>query len=257
MLLCSYDHAVIDLLAADLSWLWRCRILWQWRVQSDGSSWWANQVFSSPDARRRGSGEQQLRPLWVSRMSIRRRPYSFILTRILNLALASSDDNSVVVVRKHLATACGTSDAEPKFAINPNQAVQYYRASSFALLLEVCGRFVPSPHDSGKAADPPSPTSILGHIQGYNNSQPLDAPADNATAINVPLTPLPTSVNMTYFNCLNSTLGQYLPLPYEGVDGSYVTNTENAARRVAGEPILALQAAWAAMLLVVLMQLVG
>lgn len=89
--------------------------------------------------------------------------------------------------------------------------------------------------------------------QGYNNSQPLDVPADNATTVDVPLTPLPSTVNTTYFNCLNATLGKSLPLPYEDSAGA----DASAASAMMGHPMMALQSAWAAMILVVLVQLLG
>lgn len=65
----------------------------------------------------------------------------------------------------------------PSPEIYPEQVVQWYRASSFALSLDT-----------------------------YNNSaasHPFDGDAD---------TPLPTDVNIEFLNCLNTTIGKALPL---------------------------------------------
>lgn len=69
----------------------------------------------------------------------------------------------------------------------PEQAVQYYRASSFALTLD-----------------------------SYNNSAALAAnmPASNTTA-SLPLSddsPLPAGLNGTFLECINSTIGGSVPL---------------------------------------------
>ncbi|PWN30266.1 hypothetical protein BDZ90DRAFT_229280 [Jaminaea rosea] len=136
------------------------------------------------------------------------------------------DANSNTAILKHLVPNCNvTWNSQPLFGVNPRQAVQYYRGSSYVLLL-----------------------------QGYNNSQPDSYTTNNATVITTPVTPLPSTVNMTYFNCLNRTLGMDLPLPYEDSAGTVV---KNAALGMAGEPMMALQTAWVAILLVVLVQLLG
>ena len=59
----------------------------------------------------------------------------------------------------------------------PEEAIQYYRASSVALMLE-----------------------------GYNNTAQL---SDNTS---LPDTPLPTNINTTLLTCLNETIGAALPL---------------------------------------------
>lgn len=59
----------------------------------------------------------------------------------------------------------------------PEEAVQYYRASSAALML-----------------------------QGYNNTAQL---SDNTS---LPDTPLPTNIDMNLLNCLNQTIGVAIPL---------------------------------------------
>lgn len=68
-------------------------------------------------------------------------------------------------------------------------SLQYYRASSFAL-----------------------------GLAGYNNGQPLNS-TDEA-ALNAPFTALPSSVNQTYFACLNSTVGAQVPLVAGESDGA-------------------------------------
>ncbi|PWN44875.1 hypothetical protein IE81DRAFT_320849 [Ceraceosorus guamensis] len=100
------------------------------------------------------------------------------------------DNNSVIDTKNALATACGSGNdnatAPADFRVLPTSIVQYYRGSSFA----------------------------LGLI-GYNNGQPAnDSTGDNGTddALARSLTVLPSTVNMTYFNCLNNTIGTQLPL---------------------------------------------
>jgi hypothetical protein len=76
-------------------------------------------------------------------------------------------------------------------AVYPEQAVQYYRASSFVLALN-----------------------------GYNNSASLvsNQPADNNTAPpTIADTPLPASLNTTFLQCLNFTTAFSLPL-YDAPD---------------------------------------
>lgn len=54
---------------------------------------------------------------------------------------ARSDYNSVTVMKQQLNASCGVGlDEQANFTVTPNEAVQYYRASSFALLLEVSER---------------------------------------------------------------------------------------------------------------------
>jgi hypothetical protein len=71
-------------------------------------------------------------------------------------------------------------------SVYPEQAVQYYRASSFALTLD-----------------------------GYNNTASLasNQPPDNNTAPPVMAdTPLPTSLNTTFLQCVNATTAFALPV---------------------------------------------
>ena len=87
--------------------------------------------------------------------------------------------------------------------------------------------------------------------QGYNNSQPLNlSSTDNSTAVDTPLTPLPSTIDPNYFNCLNSTLGEHLPLPY---------NDDAASGGAVGvlPPHAVLQSTWATLVLVVLMTMLG
>lgn len=69
----------------------------------------------------------------------------------------------------------------------PEQVIQWYRASSFALTLD-----------------------------GYNNTAalPSNQPSSNSTTNFTRLgdTPLPTNLNMTFLNCVNYTTGASVPL---------------------------------------------
>jgi len=69
----------------------------------------------------------------------------------------------------------------------PEQVIQWYRASSFALSLD-----------------------------GYNNSAALasNQPASNSSTdyTRLPDTPLPEGLNMTFMNCVNYTIGESVPL---------------------------------------------
>jgi hypothetical protein len=107
------------------------------------------------------------------------------------------DLNSVDSVYHSLVSDCGvtktfssdfTQSLTSNFTINPNQTVQYYRASSFALLLN-----------------------------GYDNKQPNITVMDDPdiyvpTYVYGPLAPLPSSMNTTYLICLMSSIARHLPL---------------------------------------------
>ncbi|KAF9017645.1 hypothetical protein BDZ89DRAFT_960913, partial [Hymenopellis radicata] len=82
----------------------------------------------------------------------------------------------------HLTSTSATAAPFDINTIKPEQIVQYYRASSAAL-----------------------------SIDGYNNTAVFSSDA-NAT-----VTPLPSSVDTTLLDCLNSTIGQAIPL----VDGAW------------------------------------
>jgi hypothetical protein len=95
-----------------------------------------------------------------------------------------------------LKATCGAQDTSsqiatfdrdaPLAAVAPEQVVQWYRASSFALSLD-----------------------------GYNNTAalPANAPASNTSAApSMPDTPLPAAVSGTFLACLNSTIAAAVPL---------------------------------------------
>lgn len=86
---------------------------------------------------------------------------------------ARSDYNSVTVMKQQLNASCGVGlDEQANFTVTPNEAVQYYRASSFALLLEVSER--PS---CTAVCEPGKPTiRWLTHhtgLQQLSTAQPL------------------------------------------------------------------------------------
>jgi hypothetical protein len=106
------------------------------------------------------------------------------------------DAASVRAVLTALISNCSAQDTTGQIAVfardasvpsvYPEQAVQYYRASSFALTLD-----------------------------GYNNTASLasNQPADNNTAPPAMAdTPLPTSLNTTFLQCLNTTTAFALPV---------------------------------------------
>ncbi|KAI0628678.1 hypothetical protein C8Q77DRAFT_1147612 [Trametes polyzona] len=88
--------------------------------------------------------------------------------------IASIDANCTVASNSSTAPlAFNGSASDPK----PEQAIQYYRASSVVLTLD-----------------------------GYNDTSAL---ADNSSA---PPAPLPTNIDQTLLNCLNDTIGAAVPL---------------------------------------------
>ncbi|CUA71147.1 hypothetical protein RSOLAG22IIIB_09368 [Rhizoctonia solani] len=103
------------------------------------------------------------------------------------------DADSVSAVMDALVTHCsvvnstGTPVDDNNSTVHVEQAVQYFRASSFMLALT-----------------------------SYNNSAslPSNAPADNSTTAPPPSadTPLPTGTNTTFLNCLNETIGASVPI---------------------------------------------
>lgn len=104
-----------------------------------------------------------------------------------------ADNSTVTSLISSIDTNCSSSlsssSSYAAFAYNdsnlaspqPESAVQYYRASSVVLTLD-----------------------------GYNNT------AADSSDPNAPNTPLPTNIDTTLLNCLNSTIGQAVPL----VDGA-------------------------------------
>ncbi|CAE6491156.1 unnamed protein product [Rhizoctonia solani] len=103
------------------------------------------------------------------------------------------DADSVSAVMEALVAQCsvvnatGTAVDDNNPTVHVEEAVQYYRASSFMLALT-----------------------------SYNNSAnlPSNAPADNSTEAPPPSadTPLPTGTNTTFLNCLNETIGASVPI---------------------------------------------
>jgi hypothetical protein len=97
-----------------------------------------------------------------------------------NMFALYGDLNSVDGVFQTLVSGCGVSSTlASNFSINPNQTVQYYRGSSFALMLD-----------------------------GYDNMQPnITDTSGNSTEVTQPLAALPTAVDTDYLACLNDTIG--------------------------------------------------
>ncbi|KZT50601.1 hypothetical protein CALCODRAFT_444370 [Calocera cornea HHB12733] len=103
------------------------------------------------------------------------------------------DSDSVRAVLDALVLTCSAVNnsitpynANATGAPQPQQAVQYYRASSFVLFLD-----------------------------SYNNTAalPANAPPSNTTASNVTAdTPLPSGLDMTFLDCINSTIGDAVPM---------------------------------------------
>ncbi|KAI5121695.1 hypothetical protein M0805_002770, partial [Coniferiporia weirii] len=105
------------------------------------------------------------------------------------------DNSSVISVFAALVSNCSVVNATSEFYAYsasesiwpvPEQVVQYYRASSFLLSLD-----------------------------GYNNtaSLPANMPASNNSAsVSIADTPLPSSLNITFFECVNQTIGASVPL---------------------------------------------
>ncbi|KDN53534.1 hypothetical protein K437DRAFT_252897 [Tilletiaria anomala UBC 951] len=97
------------------------------------------------------------------------------------------DANSVADVWDSVKPICGVGPAlQANFTVSPNNTVQYYRASSFALLL-----------------------------QDYSSNLPnitTDAAGASSDNVTQPPAPLPSGVDATYLDCLNSTIGTFVPL---------------------------------------------
>jgi hypothetical protein len=100
-----------------------------------------------------------------------------------------SDNTTVTSLISSISTNCSSfnsgSSSSVAIAFNPNdpnspkpeQAIQYYRASSVVLTLD-----------------------------GYNNTAAL------SNDENTPDTPLPTNIDTGFMDCLNQTIGQAVPL---------------------------------------------
>ncbi|KAF8706890.1 hypothetical protein RHS03_04703, partial [Rhizoctonia solani] len=108
-----------------------------------------------------------------------------------------------IVAQCSVVNATGTPFDDNNSTVHVEQAVQYYRASSFMLALT-----------------------------SYNNSAslPANAPADNNTAP-PPTgadTPLPPGTNTTFLNCLNETIGAAVPIMDSAPDALRATAGLNA-----------------------------
>ncbi|EJU01543.1 hypothetical protein DACRYDRAFT_22641 [Dacryopinax primogenitus] len=111
----------------------------------------------------------------------------------LNTYAIMGDSDSVRAVLDALVLNCSVINStitpyssSASNSAQPEQAVQYYRASSFALFLE-----------------------------GYNNTaaSAANAPPSNTTASNVTSdTPLPNNINLDFLDCLNQTIGNAVPM---------------------------------------------
>ncbi|EJU01542.1 hypothetical protein DACRYDRAFT_116672 [Dacryopinax primogenitus] len=115
----------------------------------------------------------------------------------LNTYAIMGDSDSVRAVLDALVLNCSVINstimpynANASGSVQPEQAVQYYRASSFALFLE-----------------------------GYNNTaaSAASAPPSNTTASNMTSdTPLPTNLSLDFLDCLNQTIGNAVPMTNDG-----------------------------------------
>lgn len=97
------------------------------------------------------------------------------------------DINSVASVFESIKGSCPIGTAlQPNFTLSPNMTVQYYRASSFSLVLD-----------------------------GYNSNSPnitVDANGESNQTVTAATAPIPSGANSSYLACLNSTIGNAVPL---------------------------------------------
>ncbi|KAL5511199.1 hypothetical protein ACEPAH_4414 [Sanghuangporus vaninii] len=118
------------------------------------------------------------------------------------------DNSSIVAVFDALVANCSVANSSSAFSTFtpsntvwplPEQVLQYYRASSFALSLD-----------------------------GYNNTAalPANAPAsNNSKPVEMADTPLPSGLNMTFLSCVNYTVGASVPLvepPKKGLSSGQI-----------------------------------
>lgn len=97
-------------------------------------------------------------------------------------------------------------------------AVEYYRGSSFTLLLQDYNNTLPLINATSDDQSALPVCAILSLTVSYS-LHTQDSVRDAVPA------PLPSGVNMTYFNCLNSTIGSQIGL----LDAQYAQ--DNAAGR--------------------------
>ncbi|KAL5529661.1 hypothetical protein ACEPAG_5646 [Sanghuangporus baumii] len=125
------------------------------------------------------------------------------------------DNSSVVAVFDALVANCSVANSSSAFSTFtpsntvwplPEQVVQYYRASSFALSLD-----------------------------GYNNTAalPANAPAsNNSKPVEMADTSLPSGLNMTFLSCVNNTIGASVPLvetPKRGLSSGLIASIVGAS----------------------------
>ena len=115
--------------------------------------------------------------------------------------ISSIDTNCSAVLGPGSSMSPTAFDGGPSGAPLPEQAVQYYRASSVVLTLD-----------------------------GYNNTAALSANASTA-----PATPLPGNVDRALLNCLNYTIGAAVPL---FSDSDSVDAVTGAGTAVAPTPLV-------------------
>ena len=119
--------------------------------------------------------------------------YSIITSNSQNTTFRLLSDNNTVtelvpIIKNNCSSSLGSGSPLPPTLYNdtldtwpqPEQAIQYYRASSVALSLD-----------------------------GYNNTAAL-------TVDGGPDVPLPTNIDTTLLNCLNQTIGTAVPLISNG-----------------------------------------
>ncbi|KAL5532705.1 hypothetical protein ACEPAF_4479 [Sanghuangporus sanghuang] len=151
------------------------------------------------------------------------RPGGNLVTALVNPSYNTSsvtyrlvgDDSSVVAVFDALVANCSVANSSSVFSTFtpsnsvwplPEQVVQYYRASSFALSLD-----------------------------GYNNTValPANAPAsNNSKPVEMADTPLPSGLNMTFLSCVNYTVGASVPLvetPKKGLSSGQIATIVGAS----------------------------
>lgn len=97
---------------------------------------WPNNYYGS---RVYGPANNDTRPGGEQTLYVLAPPAGVDTTDGANNFALYGDANSVDAVWTTLQSGCGVGDQlAANYSINPNQTVQWYRGSSFALLLEVC-----------------------------------------------------------------------------------------------------------------------
>ncbi|QRW25288.1 thiamine pyrophosphokinase, catalytic domain-containing protein [Rhizoctonia solani] len=108
-----------------------------------------------------------------------------------------------IVAQCSVVNATGTPFDDNNSTVHVEQAVQYYRASSFMLALT-------SYNNSA---------SLPANAPAHNNTAPPPTSAD---------TPLPPGTNTTFLNCLNETIGAAVPIMDSAPDALRATAGLNA-----------------------------